>query len=68
MNRRLADILIFVMTDRLFVTTASTDGRERTLLCFDAKSGALRWERKHTFDTHKKHKKNSYATATPTTA
>ena len=51
--------------DRLFVTGASVDGKERYVSCLDADTGRLRWEKlvKCAFP-EKPHRMNSYATPT----
>lgn len=51
----------------LFVTSAVSNGRERSLLCMDADNGELKWSRTVGFNTHAKHEKNSYASSTPVT-
>lgn len=56
-----------IWDQHLFVTTATDDGRVRSLLCLNALTGELRWSRSMGFNTHKKHKKNSYASTTPAT-
>jgi outer membrane protein assembly factor BamB len=51
----------------LFLTTATEDGQVRSLLCLNAETGQQLWSRSFGFNTHKKHKKNSYASTTPAT-
>lgn len=51
--------------DRLFLTSASEDGRERYLFCLDRKDGRLLWERTIPCPSPENpHKMNSYATPT----
>jgi outer membrane protein assembly factor BamB len=52
---------------RLFVNTATEDGRVRSLVCLNAETGQHLWARSFGFNTHKKHIKNSYASTTPAT-
>lgn len=56
-----------VWGDHLFVTGSSDEGKKRNVMAFDVATGKLRWKREFSFETHSKHGKNSYATATPTT-
>jgi outer membrane protein assembly factor BamB len=56
-----------VWGDRLFVQSASTDGKERLLLCIDVKTGKTRWTRTVNGFKAAKHAKNSLASATPAT-
>jgi outer membrane protein assembly factor BamB len=56
-----------IWDQHLFVTTATDDGLVRSLICLHAETGELRWSRSMGFNTHKKHKKNSYASTTPAT-
>ncbi len=54
--------------DRLYLTTASDDGRERRLHCFDANDGSEIWAMPATFDRKMPtHKTNLYAGTTPAT-
>jgi outer membrane protein assembly factor BamB len=54
--------------DHLFVTTCLVDTQKRELLCFDAGSGKLRWQRTVVdAPLEKKHKLNSFASGTPAT-
>ncbi|MGL5095544.1 MAG: PQQ-binding-like beta-propeller repeat protein, partial [Planctomycetia bacterium] len=55
-----------VVGGRVFTTAAERDGSQRYALALDAATGELLWKQGFTFDTHKKHDKNTYATATPT--
>ena len=57
-----------VWADKLFITTALSQTQEKVLLCYDAKSGKLLWQKtmlKTPFE--KKHDNNSYASGTPAT-
>ncbi len=58
-----------VWNDRIFVSTASRDGRERKILCFRRSDGKLAWEFKMPPAPTKEilYPKNSYASATPVT-
>src|SRR5262245_37553805 len=51
--------------DAVYVTYANADGTERTLARYNAKTGAEEWKKSQAFHSHKKHAKNTYATATP---
>ncbi len=54
--------------DRLYLTTASDDGRERRLRCFDANDGSEIWAMSATFNRKMPtHKTNLYAGTTPAT-
>ncbi len=51
--------------DRIFLTSASEDGRERYVFCLDRKDGKLLWEKTITCAAPENpHKMNSYATPT----
>lgn len=57
-----------VFKDRLFITTAIKERQEKILLCYDAGSGKLLWQRtvvKSPFEV--KHDNNSHASGTPAT-
>jgi outer membrane protein assembly factor BamB len=56
-----------VWGDRLFVQSASTDGKERLLLCINVKNGETLWTRTVNGFKAPKHAKNSLASATPST-
>ena len=58
---------VAVWEDHLFATTAEHAGRHRLLLCLDTVTGQERWRAEFEFETHPKHRKNAYATATPAT-
>ncbi len=51
--------------ERIFLTTASTDGKERMLLCLNKADGTEVWGKKYPMSTHKKHNFNSYASISP---
>ena len=51
--------------DKIFLTSAIEDGRQRIVLCINAISGKILWERRYNSTPHKKHLKNSYASSTP---
>lgn len=57
-----------VWKDRIFLTTATEEGRSCHVLSLDAKTGKILWDR-HVFDqeTQYKRKQNSYASPTPIT-
>lgn len=54
-----------VWGERVFIVSADDQSGTRFVDCFDRKSGERRWQ--HAFNdlTHKKHRFNSFATATP---
>lgn len=54
-----------VWGDKLFVNCAAEDGTTRSIQCRSTTTGELLWEKSFTTATHKTHKFNSYATATP---
>lgn len=56
-----------VWNDVVFLQSAAEDGSERMLLCLDAKTGKTLWERKTPGKKAATHKKNTLASATPTT-
>ncbi|MCP3696297.1 MAG: PQQ-binding-like beta-propeller repeat protein, partial [Planctomycetaceae bacterium] len=49
----------------VFVTSANVEVGKRFLLCLDGKTGKERWHREFAFSKYKKHKQNSFASATP---
>ena len=53
--------------DRLFVQSASEDGKGRWLLCLDADKGNLLWKSPASGQSAKKHPLNSLASSTPAT-
>jgi outer membrane protein assembly factor BamB len=54
-----------VSRGKLFVQTASQDGRSRSLLCLDAAKGKTLWTRTVTGSRARIHTLNSFASATP---
>lgn len=56
-----------VWNDQVFLQSAAADGSERSLLCLDAKTGKTVWEHKTPGKKANTHKKNTLASATPTT-
>jgi outer membrane protein assembly factor BamB len=57
-----------VWGDKVFLTTCIEETKERRLLCYDAKSGALRWDVPILkAEIERKHKLNSWASSTPAT-
>lgn len=57
-----------VWGDRIFLTTATDEGRECRVIAIDLKSGKILWNNMvFTQETKNKHGKNSYATSTPVT-
>ena len=52
--------------NKVFVNGAKGKGAQRIVACVDAGSGKVLWHKEFEFDTHKKHKQNSYATSSPT--
>jgi outer membrane protein assembly factor BamB len=54
-----------VISDRLFVTSGSSDGTKRELLCLSAASGKILWTRSLALQKDKLHPKNSYASGSP---
>ncbi len=51
--------------DRVFVTAADVENEIRFLVCFDLHSGEEIWRAADDFKSYKKHKNNSFASATP---
>jgi outer membrane protein assembly factor BamB len=56
-----------VWGDRLFVQSASADGKERSLLCVDTGNGKILWTRAAPGGRAKTHLKNTLASSTPAT-
>lgn len=57
-----------VFDDRIFVTTATEEGKSCHLICLDRKSGEILWDKEvHRQVPLKKRRQNSYATPTPVT-
>lgn len=54
--------------DRFVITTANQDGTKRQCHCFKTEDGSEVWNYEVDFDSHPKHAKNSFATATPACA
>ena len=52
-------------SQRLFLVAADPASGQRTMLCYDALTGEKLWSREFPGTTHKKHRKNSFATSTP---
>lgn len=51
---------------KLFVTSAADEGGSRLVLCYDTATGKELWRWALPAQTHKKHRLNSFASATPT--
>ena len=51
--------------DRVFVTAADEENETRSLVCLDLHSGREVWRAEDSFKSYKKHKNNSFASATP---
>ena len=51
---------------RIFLTSAIEETAERILLCLDADSGKILWQRRYDSTVHPKHLRNSFATPSPT--
>lgn len=51
--------------EKIFQTTASTDGTERSLVCLSKKDGQTLWSKKVPLSTHKKHNFNSFSSGSP---
>ena len=56
-----------IWNDRIFLQSASADGKERMVVCLDAKSGELLWTRASPGSKAPIHTMNSLASATPAT-
>jgi outer membrane protein assembly factor BamB len=56
-----------VWGERLFLQTASPDGRERALVCVNVSDGRVLWSRSVPGSKAKKHDKNTLASGTPAT-
>jgi outer membrane protein assembly factor BamB len=56
-----------VWGERLFVQTASADGRERRLLCLDTRTGKILWSQAVPGTKARKHSLNSFASSSPAT-
>ena len=55
-----------VAGDRVFLTSATEDGHQRSLLCFDRSDGKRLWTRTVEFGEDETHRQNPYGSATPT--
>ena len=51
--------------DRVFVVCANDESGARIVDCFDAATGKAQWQQRFDDQTHKKHRFNSFASATP---
>src|SRR5262245_38203317 len=56
-----------IWDNQVFLQTASLDGKERSLLCLDARTGKELWKQAFPGQTAKTHAKNTLASATPAT-
>jgi outer membrane protein assembly factor BamB len=56
-----------VWGDRLFLESASADGKERYLLCLDANKGKILWRKEAPGQPAHTHKFNNWASSTPAT-
>lgn len=54
-----------IVNGKVFLQTASADGKTRTLLCFDARDGKKLWAQEVPGATAKTHAKNTLASNTP---
>lgn len=54
-----------VWGDKVFVTCADEQTGTRTLACYAAADGSLKWKRDFTGDNYRHHGENSYASSTP---
>ena len=52
-------------SNRIFLTCADKRTARRIVLCLDADSGKILWRKNYASQTHKMHRDNSYAAATP---
>ena len=50
---------------KLFLNSALENGKSRLVICHDSASGKHIWTKEFDSETHKAHKRNSYATSTP---
>jgi len=50
--------------EKLFITSAVTNGGERLLICVDTKSGKIAWTEEFPAGTHRIHAQNSFASST----
>ncbi|MCF6312466.1 MAG: PQQ-binding-like beta-propeller repeat protein [Verrucomicrobiales bacterium] len=49
----------------LFLTVTAKGNKERSLLCYDAGSGKLKWKWSEAFKEHHQHRFNNFASSTP---
>ncbi|HEX6985323.1 MAG TPA: PQQ-binding-like beta-propeller repeat protein, partial [Planctomycetaceae bacterium] len=57
-----------VWDDRVFVTQATDDGRERALYCFDRETGELRWRKATVYESKElTHETNPHCASSPVT-
>ncbi|MDE0866340.1 MAG: PQQ-binding-like beta-propeller repeat protein [Rubripirellula sp.] len=54
-----------VWGDRIFITAADEKTQKRSLVCLNLQDGTERWRAESEFKLYKKHKNNSFASATP---
>lgn len=54
-----------VWGDNVFITVADEDTGQRSLVCINARDGAIRWQNSDEFKAYRKHGENSYAYSTP---
>lgn len=54
-----------VSKGKIFLQSSSNDGKERFLICVDAKSGKIDWSKPVTAKTARTHQKNSMSSCTP---
>lgn len=54
-----------IVDGKVYLQTASKDGKTRTLLCLDARNGKTDWSKDVPASTAKTHPKNSLASSTP---
>jgi len=55
-----------IWKDRVFLLSADPKTAERYVLCLDAKTGTILWNKKYPSSTHTLHPRSSYASCTPT--
>ena len=51
--------------NKVFVNGSKEKGKVRMVICVDGESGEVLWKKEFPFETHRKHKQNSFATSTP---
>jgi outer membrane protein assembly factor BamB len=51
--------------DRMFITSAIEDTAQRIVMCINAQTGEMLWERRYDSSVHVKHLRNSFASCTP---